>query len=247
MNGYIKLPRLKPMADSKTETRLLSDNEWKEYVFFFILKYCNEVDQKEISALIETEKIKSRDNIESTIEKHIRNWLKWKCAEFELHELILNLEPSTEYNKEGFYDLKFEHSQWRRKYFSFEAKNLGKSKSITLSKSIEEYVYVKEKDSEDGGMYRYMNGKYACDMNFGGMLGFVIEKTKSPIVEQLIAKIHSVYDNKTVGKLINEKIVKSSIFGNSNTFDSFHVRQNYKTNQDEIFRLHHIIIYFVDN
>ena len=98
MKGYIKLPPLNPMPDSRIELRLLSDNEWKEYIFYFILKYYKEVDQKEILTLIETETSKSRAIIEGAIKKHIRNWLKWKCPEFEFHEFILNLEPSTESN-----------------------------------------------------------------------------------------------------------------------------------------------------
>jgi len=246
MKGYIKLPPLKPMSDSRTELRLLSDNEWKEYVFFFILKYCNEVEQKEILTLIETETRKSRANIEEAIKKHIRNWLKWKCPEFELHEFILNLEPSTECNLEGYYDLKFEHSQWRNRYFSFEAKNLGKAKSITLTKSIDEYVYVKEADREDGGMFRYLISKYACNMNFGGMIGFVVGKSKESMIEKLTYQIYKIYDNKSIGKLTDEKIVKNSILGNENTFDSIHIRQNSKTNQDEVFRLHHIIMDFIN-
>jgi len=246
MKSYIKLPSLNPMPDSRKELRLLSDNEWKEYIFSYILKYY-EVNQQEVVTLIETETKKNRAHIESEIKKHIKNWLTRKCAEFEEHEFKLNLEPLTECNVEGYYDLKFEHSQWHNKYFSFEAKNLGNAKSVKLSKSINEYVYVKEKDREDGGMYRYLNGKYACNMNFGGMIGFVIGRTENSIIEKLINKIYTVYDNNTIGMLTNDKIIKNSIYRNPNTFDSIHIRQNNKTKENEEFRLHHIIMDFVNS
>ncbi len=246
IKGYIKLPSLKPMSDSKIETRLLSDYEWKQYVFFFLLKYYKAVEQKEILSLIETETNKTRSNIESTIKKHIRNWLTWKCAEFDLYEFKINREASSEANADGYYDLKFEHSQWHKKYFSFEAKNLGKTKSTTLSKSIDEYVYVKGKDSENGGMYRYLICKYADDVNFGGMIGFAIAKTENSIIEKLIGKIYTVYDNNSIGKLTKEKIIKNSLSGNPNTFDSIHIRQNNKINENEEFFLHHIIMDFTN-
>lgn len=242
MRNYIKLPALKPMLDSRKILSLMSDETWKQYVFHFLLKYYKEVKEEEIITLIKTENKKPRTNIETAIKKHIRLWLK-KCKDFDRHEFIINLEPSTEGYSEGFYDLKFEHSQWRKKYFSFEAKNLGKTKSMSSSKSISEYVYVKEKGREDGGMYRYFIGKYACEMDFGGMIGFIVGEIENPIVA-LIDKIYSVYNNNLVGKLTKEKIIKNSISGNHNTFDSIHLRQNIKTKQDEEFWLHHILMDF---
>jgi len=77
-------------------------------------------------------------------------------------------------------------------------------------------------------MYRYFIGKYACEMKFGGMIGFIVGEIETPIVV-LIDKIYSVYNNNLVGKLTKEKIIKNSISGNHNTFDSIHLRQNIKT------------------
>lgn len=242
MRNYIKLPALKPMSDSRKILSLMSDETWKQYIFHFLLKYYKEVKEKEVITLIKSENQKSRANIETAIKKDIRLRLK-NCPVFDRHEFTINLEPSTEGYSEGFYDLKFEHSQWRKKYFSFEAKNLGKTKSMSSSKSINEYVYIKEKEREDGGMYRYFTGKYACEMKFGGMMGFIVGKIENPIVA-LIDKIYSVYDNNLVGKLTKEKIIKNSISGNHNTFDSIHLRQNIKTKQDEEFWLHHILMDF---
>ncbi|MCD4694914.1 MAG: hypothetical protein K8S16_01640 [Bacteroidales bacterium] len=249
MKSYIKLPEIGPMPDSRNELRKLSDDIWKKYVFFFILKYYKEVNKTEVVAIIENEKKQKREEIEKALKKHIYRWLNNNRL-FNLHEFILNLEPSTECNNEGFIDLKFEHSQWRdkllqRKHFSFEAKNLGKTKSMSLQKSIKEYVYIKEKNREDGGMFRFMTGKYACDINFGGMLGFVVVQTKMNVVKSLTDEIELIYDNSEVGKLSGKKVVLKSIEGNENTFETFHTRESYTTKEEEEFRLYHIIMDFV--
>lgn len=243
--GYIKLPMLKIMPDSRTELRSLSDEEWKTYVLYYLMKYYKEVDHTKILNLVESEKKKARAEIEYAIKKHIRNWLKRECKEFELHEFIINLEPSTEGDINGYYDLKFEHSQWRDRYFSFEAKNLGKSKNITLSRSIEEYIFVKDKN--DGGVYRFMNQKYAPYLDFGGMLGFVIDESDtSSIVNLLIDNIESTYNDSFIGSLSGNKITRNSIFNSANTFNSFHTIKDSKTNNTKTFRLYHIIMNFAE-
>jgi hypothetical protein len=232
-NGYIKLPQPAPMPDNITRLRQLSDEEWKSYIFFFLLKYFGEVDRKEVFTLIKNEDKKEKSQIEKVIKKHIKNWLKNKCKDFGYKNFgfLLDREVGTEGEIEGSYDLKFQHSYWQ-KYFSFEAKNLGKSKSLSLSQSIDEYVYVKSKN--DGGMYRYMTGKYAGEFNFGGMLGFVISDAQESITELLINKIKSVFND----NLIGDKIVRNSIFDNENTFDSIHSVAN------KSFKMHHIIMDF---
>jgi len=169
---YIKLPPLKKMPDSSLKKRKLTDKTWINNIFHFILKYCQNVDNNEIKQIVEKELAKKRAEIEKVLKEHIFNFLD-NDTTFGLHGFILNLEPkNTKCNNEGFYDLKIQHSDWQKKYFSFEAKNLGKIKSMTQSASIDEYVYVTSKD--DGGMYRYFTGQYACEINFGGMLGFII-------------------------------------------------------------------------
>jgi hypothetical protein len=247
MKDYIKLPVIAPMSDSRAELRQRDDVFWKNYILFFLLKYYKEVNHTEIENLIEVENKKNISNIEAAIKKHIRRWLK-NNPTFARYELIINLEALAGDNLEGYYDLKFEHSQWHHKYFAFEAKNMGKAKSMTASTSICEYVYTKKtKDNiikEDGGMYRYFIGKYACQLNFAGMIGFVIGKIDDP-VGKLIKKINLVYDNDiSIGRLIEEKIIENSIAENPNTFDSVHLRQNSETKQNEVFRLHHIIMDF---
>lgn len=243
MKSYIK-NKEPTLPETILGLRELNNQVWGKQILFYLLLYYKETDNNEILQIIEREKQKQRAEIETVIKKHILKWFR-KNTKFKRYGFILNQEPSSEGGPQGFYDLKFQHSFWNNteSYFAFECKNLGKTKSMTCSKSISEYVYVKEKSREDGGMYRYFTGKYACEMNFGGMIGFVVGKIENPIVA-LIDKIYSVYDNNLVGKLTKEKIIKNSISGNHNTFDSIHLRQNIETKQDEEFWLHHILMDF---
>ncbi len=247
MKSYIKLPKLKELPDSSIAKRKLSDSVWKDYIFFIILKYYKEVNDNDIIAIIQDENTKLRSEIEKKLKEHIANWykrIKRTDKRTDSWGFILNLEPSSECSYTGFDDLKFQHSDWANKYFVFEAKNLGKTKSMSFSKSIKEYIYIKEKNREDGGMYRFMTGKYACDMSFGGMLGFIVGETKENVVKSLTEEIEFIYDNKEIGKLTDKKIISYSIENNKNTFDSIHNRINNKTGQNEKFTLHHVIMDF---
>jgi hypothetical protein len=244
MKDYIKLPAIASMSDSRAELRQHNDAFWKNHIIFFLLKYYKEVNNTEIKELIETENLKKIAKIETRIRDHIYRWLK-NCPTFENHGFRVNREVLVNDNLEGYYDLKIDHSDWAiNKYFVFEAKNLGKAKSMSAAKSINEYVYIKEKDIEDGGIYRYFIGKYVKELNFAGMIGFVIGGIDDP-VGKLITKINLIYDNESsIGNLVEEKIIKNSIAENPNTFDSIHLRQNSETKRDEVFRLHHIIMDF---
>lgn len=246
MKEYIKLPKTNVMSDSKMKLRKIDDAEWKNYIFFHLLQYYRTVDNNEIRTLIERELNKPIAEIETKIKKHIRNWLVRENVDFKEQGFKINLEPSSECNEEGLLDLKFEHSDWQDKYFSFEAKNLGKIKSREQSTLINEYVYVKTQDGENGGMYRYMTNKYACELNFGGMIGFVVGKNEK-LIKRLISKIKAVYNNSEAGRLTNEKIIYNSIEENKNTFETIHIRKNHFSNSIEKFHLYHIIFDFIDN
>ena len=238
MKGYFKLPPLVPMSDSRTALRQLSDDDWKNYIFFHLFHYFNNVDFNEITTLINNEKEKSHSEIEALIKRNIRNFLRRKSKKFEEQGFKLNLEAEAD-SYQGYYDLKFEHSDWN-KYFVFEAKNLGEIKSRQHSILINEYVYVSKNGKENGGMHRFMTKKYASEINFGGMLGFVVGKSKGDIINNLIEKIKLVYENKESGKLVNDKIILNSIMKNQNTFTSIHSRNG----SFEDFYLNHIIMDF---
>ncbi len=245
MKSHIKVEKSE-LPETIPDLRALDDNFWKNQILSYLLLSYEETDKNEIAQLIKHEKEESKADIENAIKKHVKKWFRLN-EEFKRKGFFLNRESSSEGELEGFYDLKFQHSYWNytKTYFAFECKNLGRTKSVSFSKSINEYVYVKEKNREDGGMYRYFIGKYASDINFGGMIGFVVGKTEKSVIEALIGKIYSVYENNSVGKLTKEKIIRSSIFENANTFDSIHIRKNSETKENEEFRLHHIIMNFI--
>jgi len=236
MKSYIKLPPLKPLSDSSITKQQLSDDVWRNYIFYIMLKYYKEINNDEVISLIQNELLKQHSQIEKVLKEHIYNWYKItkRKDKIDIWGIILNLETSSE-NFEGFYDLKFQHSDWN-KYFVFEAKNLGKIKSTKHSTMLNEYVYSKHK--EDGGMHRFMIKKYAYEINFGGMLGFVVGTIEGDIIKDLTNKIQSVYSENINGKLINEKIKLNSIAKNRNTFTSFHSRNGEK------FSLYHILMDF---
>jgi hypothetical protein len=236
MKSYIKLPILKSLPDSSIKKRQLFDDVWLNYIFFIVLKYYKEINNNDVIALINNELEKQNSPIEKVLKEHIYNWYKRikRTDKIDIWGIILNLEPSSECF-EGFYDLKFQHSDWK-KYFVFEAKNLGEIKSTKHSTMINEYVYSNHKD--DGGMHRFMTKKYACEIDFGGMLGFVVGKTNEDIIKDLSTKIQSVYCENINGILIDEKIKLNSIAENKNTFTTFHSRNGEK------FSLYHILLDF---
>ena len=237
MKEYIKLPKVNKLSDSRSKLRELNDASWKNYIFFHLLQFYKETDNSEIVELIFKEKQKKKAEIEKEIKKRLKKWLK-EDQRFCLNGFLVNREPSSDGAIDGFYDLKFEHSDWINKYFAFECKNLDKS-----SGSINEYVY--NRTQQDGGVYRYMINKYAEDLDFGGMLGFVIEDESNLIIGKIIEKIHKTFDNNDIGQLTGRCIIEHSIENNSNTFDSIHLRLEENKIKKHIFTLHHIIMAFM--
>ncbi len=237
--GYIKLPSIKLLSDSCIERRKLNDDDWKNYIFYGLLKFIKEGDKTEILRIIDNPKIKK----ENAISNSIYLWLI-KDRKFNSFEFVVNREPRTDGDKEGFIDLKFQHSQWGNgnKHFSFEAKNLDGS-----SKLLNEYVYtnkkIKDSYEENGGMFRFMTRKYSHNMDFGGMIGYVIKKCDDNLVNILADKIEEIYRNNEVGELLGE-IERNSICDKENTFSTYHKRC--KTSNDSKFTLYHIIMDFMN-
>jgi hypothetical protein len=241
MKGYIRI-ETSQLPNTIPALRKLDDQAWKNCIFTYLLTYYKEVDNQTIQKIIDVQCQKAIAEIETAIKKHIKKWFR-NNEKFLNEGFILNDEPSAEGQLEGYYDLKFEHSFWNKTktYFAFECKNLGSSRLIN------EYVFTESTKKIDGGMYRFFNDKYAVKQNFGGMIGFVIDKTDEPIVEKLIKKIVSVYDTDSVGKLVGDKIVRQSVYDNTNTFDSIHDRKYATLNTDDEFTLHHLIMDFSTN
>lgn len=238
-HGHIKIPPTKLLSDSCIERRKLNDNDWIDYILFGLLKFLNEFDKKQIVEIINNPQIK----IENAISNFIYHWLI-NDRKFDSFEFIVNREPRTDGDQEGFIDLKFQHSQWGNgnKHFSFEAKNLDGS-----SRLINEYVYtnkkVKDRRVENGGIFRFMTKKYSHDMRFGGMIGYIIKRCDYVIMNDLLKKIEEVYRNNETGKLIGD-IERNSINDNMNTFSTYHRRD--ETSNGSEFKLYHIIMNLVN-
>ncbi len=236
MRSYVKVKPSDKFPMTIPEQRKMSDEIWKEHILNYIQAFYKETPNDEIEKVIEKARKKKPAKIERAICKHVKKWFR-NNEDFLYKGFNFELEPESEGKKEGFYDIKIQHSYWnyQKSYFPFECKNLGTS--ILLN----EYVFVDTKSKTDGGMYRYfIDEKYAVNQNFGGMIGFVIQETKTSVVEELIEKIETIYLRKEIGRLCGRGIVRNSIFDNQNTFESHHQRA-----KDEIV-IHHIIMDFVN-
>jgi hypothetical protein len=237
---YICLPKSSVLPDSSFQKRKLDNFFWVNLVHFHLLKFYKEYEIDDLKKLIEIEKKKiSRKHIEDVIKDYIYSWFEKSNKRIFREGIIINLEPKVKYDQVGFYDIKFQHSDWvdskneSFKYYSVECKNL----TLDATKNhIAEYVFVNHK--KDGGVYRYFNGKYAQNQNFGGMLGFILDGEVNTIKEKIIEKLKSPFDITPQGDLIDNGIILNSIEGNDFTFNSTHKRN------DENFTLHHFLFDF---
>jgi len=232
---YIRLPKTSFLPDSSKKKRELSDGFWIRLVHSHLLKFYNEFDVTDLLNLIDNEnKNSKRRHIEDLIKDYIYDWFVKNDKRIFREGIIVNLESKVKYNQAGFYDMKFQHSDWvdiatnRLKYYSLECKNLN-----SANPCINEYVFNNSK--KDGGVYRHFNGKYAQLNSYGGMLGFVLEGDIKKIKENIIHKLKQPFDISPEGDLLEEGIKIDSIEGNVFTFNSTHKRAA------EFFTLHHIL------
>ncbi|PZO22184.1 MAG: hypothetical protein DCE86_18395 [Flavobacteriaceae bacterium] len=232
---YIRLPKTTIMPDSSRKKRTLNDDFWINLIHYHLLKFYKEFNIAELCDLIEVEKKKpGKKYIEDLIKNYIKTWFETCDKRIFMEGIVINLEPKVKYDHPGFYDIKFEHSDWvnlrtqKRQYYSIECKNLNSSNPC-----IDEYVFNSSK--RDGGVYRYFNGKYSQENNYGGMLGFVLEGEIAKIKEALISKMKIPFDNSPEGDLLEDGILLNSIESNEFTFNSKHKRRT------EYFTLHHFL------
>ena len=227
---YIKIKTEKPKTRFSKNTDVLKtkdDKFWKDWIFYCLLSFYQEFDRKILKQKIE--KIPSR--VEKTIADFIRDYLI-QNPEFDgVCGFIINREPLNDGNIEGYYDIKIQHSSWKNRMFCFECKNLKEKQDL-----INKYVYHnKENQIFDGGVYRFFNGKYAQNQDFGGMIGFVLEGNYLNIKAKIHEKLNEKFDISPEGDLVNKKIADNSIQENDFTFDSYHHRKNRE------FVIHHLL------
>ena len=87
-----------------------------------------------------------------------------------------------------------------------------------------------------GGVLRYFNGKYAQNLSFGGMLGFVLSGNQTNIKSNICTKLNEKFNISPEGDLVN--ITENAINGNEFTFNSTHSRLGNE------FTIHHLLFDF---
>jgi len=230
----IKKPARLPFDTRKLKT--LDDEFWKDWVFYYLLDCYNNYDVVELKCKISQEKEKKYPRTEREIAKFVRTKLNAN-KQFGYHFTAIG-EITNDEEIEGNYDITIHSTNWKSKNFHFECKNLDGSQDL-LNKYVCYNTYKKDKNNEnifDGGVLRYFNGKYAQNLVFGGMIGFLIGGDKAEIKVDLLAKLNEKLKTTPEGDLI--KINDNSIDGNSFTFDSVHIRSNNE------FTLHHLLFDF---
>lgn len=227
------------MPNAVSELKELSDTVWKNEIFHHLLSFYKNYDSEELKYKIEQEKTKANPQIENRITQFIRRYLE-KDKFFSMHFDVVGENKNDDSENEGFYDITTLNTYWVEKgttnkvRFHFECKNLDKSKGL-----VNKYVcYNKGHSAFDGGVYRYFNGKYAQNLNFGGMIGFVLEGNLLETKNKIVTKLADKFDITPEGNLLN--ITDNSIEGNEFTFDSVHIRLSQE------FILHHILFDFSD-
>ena len=220
---YIKIKIEKPTTPFSKNTDVLktmNDDFWKGWVFYGLLSFYQNFDRTTLKQKIE----KNSSRVEKVIADFIWNYLI-KNPEFNGDcGFKINREPLSDSNREGYYDLKIEHSYWE-KMFCFECKNL---KEKSKSNLIKQYI--------NNGTYRYFNGKYVPNQDFGGMIGFVLEDNYLNIKAVIHDRLNDKFDITPEGDLIN--IIDNSIQRKDFTFDSYHNRKNKE------FVIHHLLFDF---
>lgn len=234
---YIRIERPAPLPFDTRQLKSLDDEFWKKWVFYYLLDFYKNYDSVELKSKIEEEKKKQYPRIEREIAKFVRLKLKAN-REFGFNFSVKGEETNDE-DVEGNYDITIHNTYWKNQDFYFECKNLDGSKDLT-DKYVCYNTYKKNLENEnifDGGVLRYFNGKYAQNLTFGGMIGFIIDGNINNIKTAILKKLSYKFLISPEGDLISTK--DNSIENNPFTFDSLHSRMNTK------FTIHHLLFDFV--
>lgn len=227
---YIRIKKPAPLPFDTRQLKILDDEFWKNWVFYFLLDFYKNYDSAELRYKIEEEKKKQYPRTEREIAKFIRLKLKVN-REFGFNFSVKGEETNDE-NVEGNYDITIHNTYWNNQDFYFECKNLDGGQDL-----VNKYVYChKGKNVYDGGVLRYFNGKYAQNSTFGGMIGFILDGDSNNIKTEILRKLNEKFPISPEGDLISIK--DNSIEENPFTFDSLHSRQNKE------FTIHHLLFDF---
>lgn len=226
-NAFITL-RKKHIHESST----YDDNFYLTEIF----KYLYEAYHGIASA----DRTKLKHNKEEEITDYIRRALQ-KNQTFALEGFIVNSEARNQDKVVGYYDLKFEHSNWLDQYFVLECKPID-----TTKKRMDAYIHQTVKNKkDDGGLYRFLINKYATNKAFGGMLGYIISNKPEDVISNLKTKISSfqlVEKDVAFGSLTDPQLLETPIPKFKYSFQSNHTRIYKNRNISSI----HIFHLFMD-
>lgn len=226
---YIKIKKPAPLTDFVSHQRELDNEVWKNLVFYHLLYFYKNYDSIELKNKIIAEQLKQHPRTEREIAKYIRKYLN-NSREFSMQFKAFG-ENTNDEDIEGSYDITIDNTYWKSNFY-FECKNLDASQDL-----VNKYVfYDKGHKVFDGGVYRYFNGKYAQNQNFGGMIGFVLSGDINIIKNNVVKKLEAKFDVSPDGDLID--VALNTIEDNDFTFTTNHNRSNEK------FILHHILFDF---
>lgn len=145
---------------------------------------------------------------------------------FVYNIFIVNREPQEGlYVNKGYLDIKINIATDRR-YFAFECKKLDAKTGISSLQ--QKYI--------DEGLARYIAGKYAKEVDFGGMLGFVVAGNVANIINDMKKKVKIYCFVHTHAHLLN--ILCNNC---STSFQSKHERENNLGN----IHIYHLFLNFI--
>jgi hypothetical protein len=178
-------------------------------------------------------------------EEEITDYIRRKLQNnknFTLNGFRVNTEARNQDRfRIGYYDLKFEHSDWMNQYFVLECKPVNTAKS-----KIDAYIHKTSRNQgEDGGLYRFVINKYATDKLFGGMLGYIVSDTPEEVVNTLKKEIQSFQitkDGVYFGNIQNRELLEMTVDNFRYSFQSSHAR----IHNDQIIAPVHIFHLFFD-
>jgi hypothetical protein len=167
-----------------------------------------------------------RNFLKQQKEEDITDYIRRKLQDnenFSLEGFKVNSEARNQDKVIGYYDLKFEHSDWMNQYFVLECKPVNTTKS-----RVDAYIHkTTQIQNEDGGLYRFLINKYATDKFFGGMLGYIISDTPDEVINSLKKKIQSFQITKgelCFGNIQNVQLLEMPVNNFTYSFQSNHVR-----------------------
>ena len=231
---YIRIKKPAPLPFDTRQLKTLDDEFWKNWVFYHLLSFYQNYDSEELKDKIQVEKKNKKSDIEDLIAVYIRKYLR-KDRLFELQGLKVVGGVNNDLTIKGLYDISILHSYWDKE-FHFECKNLDSSQDL-VNKYVCYNTYKKNNENDnifDGGVLRYFNGKYAQNLTFGGMIGFILDGDSNSIKAAILKKLNEKFKISPDGDLISAK--DNSIEENPFTFDSIHSRK------DKKFTIHHLLL-----